>query len=534
MTATQTFDYIVIGGGSAGCVLAAGLAKDGRYSVALLEEGRKDSNPFIHIPATFFKVMQSPDVQSEISEPDATLEGQSFAVPQGRVLGGGSSVNGMIYMRGQARDYDDWRDLHGCTGWAYDDVLPVFCAQEKNARLGRPYHGQSGPLRVDDPVYRHPVTARLIAAARSLGLPANADFNGESQIGAGWYQVTASGGRRQSAAVAFLKSVKDADNLSILTGYRATRLLMRGRRAIGVTARLKTGEVSLRANKEILLCAGAFQTPKLLMLSGIGPKSALEHLGIDPVADRAEVGRNYQDHIGAPVTARLTRNIGFHNADKGLRALWHGANYALFRKGLLSSNLLQGGICADTDGDGRADVQFNLAPFAPGPPGTPPLPLHSVQVHPMTMRPKSRGALHLRSANPNDPLRFMANVLDAPEDLETLRRGIRLAREILAASALGDILGAEIWPGPDISSAVGSNRLDSAIRRHARTIFHPAGTCRMGGDPEAVVDPELKVNGVEGLRIADCSIMPALTSGNTNAPVMMIAGKAVDFVRADA
>jgi choline dehydrogenase len=266
------------------------------------------------------------------------------------------------------------------------------------------------------------------------------------------------------------------------------------------------------------------------MLSGIGPADILTRYGIDVVHEAPEVGANFQDHVGTPVTRRLNGKLGLYGADKGLRGMWHGAQYMMGKRGLLSSNLLQSGACVDTSGSGRPDVQFNFAPFAPGAPGTPPLDYHAAQVHPMTMRPKSRGRLTLASSNPQDDLRFEARMLQDPSDLDTLRRGIRLAREIFDQAELRDVLSEEVWPSASIDTRVGSNSLDDAIRKHARTIFHPAGTCRMGGSPSAVVDSELRVNGVDNLRVADCSVMPALVSGNTNAPTMMIAGRAADFI----
>ncbi len=528
------FDFIVVGGGSAGCVVAARLAQDGRFTVALVEEGRPDTNRWIHVPATFFRALQSRDATAVVSEPDPTLDGRDFVVPQGRVLGGGSSVNGMIYMRGQAADYAGWVQDYGCDGWGYDDVLPMFCAQERNMRLGAPYHGQSGPLVVADPAYRHPVTAQIIASAQNAGLPANDDFNGARQDGVGWYQITADGGRRKSASVCFLGPVREAETLTLLTGCTAQRVLFSGRRATGVAIRTPEGETELSARHEVVLTAGSFHSPKLLMLSGIGPGDNLRRFGVDVIAEADNVGANYQDHVGAPVTMRLRQGLGLHGADRGLKALRHGFDYWVLGRGLLTSNLLEGGACADTDGDGRPDVQFNLAPFAPGAPGQPPLPFDAVQVHPMTMRPKSRGRVFLASADAAAKPGFRARVLDAEEDVDTLRRGVRLAREIFACKPLADLVTEEVWPGPDVSAAVGSNRLDTAIRAHARTIFHPAGTCRMGPDPSAVVDTKCRVNGVDGLRVADCSVMPALVSGNTNAPTMMIAGRAAEWILKDA
>ncbi len=525
------FDYVIVGGGAAGCVIAARLAAESDGTVALLERGRRDTNRWIHIPATFFKALQSRDADVIVSEPDESLGGRPFPVPQGRVLGGGSSVNGMIYMRGQAQDYDDWEGLHGCTGWGYRDVLPVFRAQERNLQFDDAYHGQSGPLLVDGPPAPHPVSARIIAAAVQAGVPPTQDFNGAQQEGAGWYQVTASGGQRQSSAYAFLRPHMHRENLTVLTGHSVERIQITNRRATGVEARTADGaQITIRARREIILSAGSFHSPKVLMLSGIGPQDVLDRHGINVVHAADEVGRNYQDHVGTPVTRRLKGAKGLHGADKGLAALRHGAQYALFRRGLLTSNLLDAGACVDTSGAGRPDVQFNFAPFAPAGPGKPPLNFHALQVHPMTMRPKSRGRLVLRSAAPADDLVFAASALGHAEDLDTLRRGVRLAREICAQGPLQDIIGEEVWPGPDVSTALGSNRLDDAIRAQARTIFHPAGTCRMGPTPSAVVDLDLRVNGIEGLRVADCSVMPALVSGNTNAPTMMIADRAATAI----
>ncbi len=529
----KEFDFIVVGGGSAGCVMAARLAESGRFSVALIEAGRVDSNRWIHIPATFFKALQSQDATAYLSDNDPTLNDRKFAVPQGRVLGGGSSVNGMIYMRGQAQDYDDWESEHGCTGWSYEDVLPAFCRQERNTRLGAPYHGHGGQLIVDDPSLKHSVTQAIIGSAIEAGIPKTEDFNGARQEGVGWYQVTASQGKRQSAAVCFLRPLEKAENLTIFTSCKAQKVRIENRRAVGIDLTMDDQQLSLTATKEVILTAGSFESPKLLMLSGIGPAENLRRFGIDVVADRQEVGANLQDHIGTPVTMKLKKPIGLFGADNGLKALKHGFDYFVFNKGLLTSNLLEAGACVDTDGGGRPDVQYNLAPFAPGDPGSSPLEVHGIQVHPMTMRPKSRGLLSLASNDASSPLAFNSQVLRSEEDLDTLRRGVRLARDILNQKPIADMVTTELWPGLGVSSLVGSNNLDDAIRNHARTIFHPAGTCRMGGDRKAVLDPQLRVNEVEGLRVADCSVMPQLISGNTNAPTMMIAERAAEWILAD-
>ncbi len=533
MSVELEFDYVIVGGGAAGCVIAARLAAESGGTIALLERGRGDTNRWIHIPATFFKALQSEDSDVVVSEPDESLNDKPFPVPQGNVLGGGSSVNGMIYMRGQKRDYDDWANVHGCHGWAYSDVLPVFCRQEANTRFNDEFHGTQGKLVVADPSAVHPVSRRIVAAAVSAGVPVSIDFNGANQEGAGWYQVTAHDGQRQSAAHCFLKPELSRENLHVLTGHLACRLQIKNHRAIAVEARNADGlDVVVKARREIILSAGSFHSPKLLMLSGIGPRDELQRHGIDIVCEADEVGRNYQDHVGAPVTRRLKGAKGLHGADRGLAAIKHGIDYFLLRRGLLTSNLLQAGACVDTSDSGRPDVQYNFAPFAPGAPGDAPLGFHAMQIHPMTMRPKSRGRLGLQSKDPSDGPKFFAGMLAHEDDMDTLRRGVRWARRMYEQPELKDIIGQEVWPGSDISSMVGSNRLDDAIREHARTIFHPAGTCRMGPTQSAVVDLALRVNRVEGLRVADCSVMPALVSGNTNAPTMMIADRVADFILA--
>jgi len=531
MTKTLEYDYVVVGGGAAGCILASRLAAKGDHSVVLIERSRTDSNRWIHIPATFFKVLQSQDAETVLSEPDPTLNNSIFKVPQGRVLGGGTSVNGMIYMRGQARDYDDWESVHGCTGWSYRDVLPVFRRQEKNRRFNDAYHGNSGKLIVADPSTPHPVSEAIINAAVAAGIPHNEDFNGINQEGAGWYQVMADQGQRQSAAHCFLKPAMQQDNLTVLTGVCVRRIRFEGRRASGVECKDADGhEVVLHARKEIILTAGSFQSPKLLMLSGVGPRDHLQQCGITTVHHAPEVGANYQDHVGVPVTRKLTGAKGLYGEDKGFAALKHGFNYFIRKRGLLTSNLLDAGACVDTSGNGRPDVQYNFSAFAPGAPGQPPQACHAVQVHPMTMRPRSRSRLGLRSKNPNDPVRFDSTMLSHENDLDTLRRGIRLSREICNQSPLKALLGDEIWPGKGLNTATKSNELDDAIRAHARTIYHPAGTCRMGSDDRSVVDTTLRVRGVDNLRVADCSIMPALISGNTTAPTLMIADRCADFI----
>ena len=319
---------MVVGGGAAGCVLAARLARDSNHSVALVERGRSDSNRWIHIPATFFKALQSQDAKTEISQNDPTLNDQAYAVPQGRVIGGGSSVNGMIYMRGQAADYDDWASVHGCEGWSYADVLPVFKRQEKNTRLSNEFHGVDGKLVVDDPAEKHAVSEAIIQSTLGLGIEQTSDFNGVRQDGVGWYQVNASQGQRQSSAHCFLKPEMHRENLTVLTGMSTQRINIENRRAVSVSALREDGTAHvITAKKEIILSAGSFQSPKLLMLSGVGPKDHLNKMGIAVTQHAPEVGANYQDHVGTPVTRKLRNDIGLYGSDKGVKAIKHGFDY---------------------------------------------------------------------------------------------------------------------------------------------------------------------------------------------------------------
>lgn len=534
-TSEQEYDYVVVGGGAGGCVVAARLAAESGGTVALVERGRADVSRWIHIPATFFKALISQDAEAVVSEADETLNGASVGVPQAKVLGGGSSINGMVYMRGQREDYDDWEREYGCEGWGYDEVLKTYKAQETNMRFDDDYHGQSGPLVVADPQSPQEVNAAAIEASVSYGIERNEDFNGEKQEGAGWHQVTAYKGQRQSAAYCFLRPVLGQENFTLLTKHTVSRVRIENRRATAVEATDAEGrQVVLKARREIVLSAGTFQTPKILMLSGVGPRDVLDRHGIDIIHEAGEVGRNYHDHMGTPVTRRLKRKIGVYGADKGLRAVRNGIDYWVFKRGLLTSNLVEAGACVDSNGSGRPDLQLVFSPFGSNKPGQPPHEFHSMQVLPMTMRPKSRSRLGLKSKNPTDQPLFQAKILDHPDDLDLLRRGVRITREIFDQPALREIAGEEIWPGKDISSMIGSNRLDDAIREQVRTIYHPAGTCRMGSTPAAVVDTKLRVNGIEGLRVADCSVLPQVTSGNTNAPTMMVGGRAADFILAGA
>lgn len=528
---TLKADYIVIGGGSAGCVIAHRLVKAGR-SVLLLEEGPADRHPYIHIPATFVRILGTPRTFMYSTEPEPGAGNRVLQVPQGRTLGGGSSVNAMIYIRGQAADYDTWRDL-GCDGWSFVDVLPVFRRSEGNARLDGDLHGKAGLLRVSDPRFRHPISQAWVEAALESGYPLNDDFNGPTQAGVGFYQTTTFDGRRGSTAVTYLNPVKRDPKLILRTRSRVLGLIMDGKRVTGVRFAGRAGAPQEAwAGEEVIVCAGALATPKVLLLSGIGPAAQLARLGIPVVCDLPGVGENFQDHVTASVYGVTGRPVSMLGEDKGLRAVRHGLQYLLTRSGLLTSNVVECGGFFDTDGSGRPDVQIHVTPALVSAEERAPMQRHGVSINPCVLRPTSRGRVSLRSADPAAPMAFVANSLATQEDLDTLVRGLKAARRILRARPLRELGFTELAPAA--GAEAGAELSDAALEEHARrlvkTVYHPSGTCKMGLDPLAVVDPHLRVRGVAGLRVADASIMPTLVSGNTNAACVMIGERCADFI----
>lgn len=522
------FDYIVVGGGSSGCVVAARLSENPANKVLLIESGAEDKNRWIHIPATFFKVLEGgKDVQLYASEPEKHMNGRPNLVPQGHVIGGGSSVNAMIYIRGASEDYDTWAQM-GCRNWSYEKVLPVYRDLEGNQALSGEYHGTKGPLTVSNKRYGHPLCLAFVEAAQQAGMPFNSDFNGKTQEGAGFYQVTTSGGRRWSAAMAFLRDAERRPNLTIRTQSRVARILFEGRRASGVE--LENGDMIL-ARREIIMCAGAIATPKILQLSGIGNGHELKALGLDVVADVPGVGENYQDHMETPVQGESIHPISMLGQDKGFAAARHMAQYVLTKTGLLTSNVVECGGFADVSGAGQPDIQFHVLPALVGFIDRAPEAGHGISISPCILRPKSRGTVKLRSANAKDTALFKSNAFADVSDLDTLMRGVKLGIKILEAPALAKIIKRRLLPKPGVEADDAA--LADYVRSTAKTVFHPAGTCKMGPatDRMAVVDETLKVRGVDGLRVADVSIMPTLVSGNTNAPAIMIGERASRFIQ---
>ncbi|WP_424137856.1 GMC family oxidoreductase [Roseomonas chloroacetimidivorans] len=521
------YDYIVAGAGSAGCVVTQRLVAAGK-SVLLVEAGPADNTPFIHIPATFFRVFGTARTWLYQSEPEPGAKGRRMVVPQGRTLGGGSSVNGMIYIRGQPQDYDGWRDL-GCEGWGWEDVLPVFRRSEANQRLAGPLHGTEGRLHVSDTPFRHPLSYAFVRAAQEVGLPFNHDFNGPAQEGVGFYQTTTHQARRGSTAATYLAAVRSSPLLTLRTEAAIEAVLLENGAAAGLRYRTKDGAAhEARMREELVLCAGAIATPKLLQLSGIGPGEHLAALGIPVTRDLPGVGANYQDHIAAPVYGQARAGGSLLGEDRGLRAARHGLQYLLTRTGLLASNVIESGAFADTAGSGRPDVQIHVAPTLTGDIGRAPPSGHGITISPCILRPASRGTVRLRGRDPAAPAALLTNSLATPEDMATLLRGVRLARRILRAPSLARLMEREIAPAEaeEVDDAV----LEEHVRGLAKTVYHPAGTCRMGVDTMAVTDPQLRVRGVPRLRVADASVMPTLISGNTNAPVVMIGERCADFL----
>ena len=523
----DSFDYVVIGGGSAGCVVTNRLVSAGR-SVLLLEAGPPDNTPFIHIPATFVRVIGTRRSWMYRTEPEPAAGGRVLTIPQGRTLGGGSSLNAMIYIRGQAQDYDAWRDL-GCPGWGYDDVLPVFRRSEGNERFSDGFHGSDGPLKVSDLRHRHPLSLAFLRAAQEAGLPYNDDFNGASQDGIGFYQTTTFGGRRGSTAATFLKAVRGSDRLVVRTGCDVTGLILENGAAVGVRYRAPDGSRhEARVREEVVLSAGAVGSPKALLLSGIGPGAQLARHGIPVLRDLPGVGENFQDHIAASVYGVTDRPISLFGHDRGLKAARHGLQYLLTRTGLLTSNVVESGGFIDTAGTGRPDIQFHVTPALVGDADRKSLGRHGLSINPCILRPTARGRVSLRSADPSAPPILVANTLGTAEDLATLVRGLKLARRILRAPSFRALGVSELAPAAVNDPS--DDALEAYARSAAKTVYHPSGTCRMGRDALAVVDPALRVIGVPRLRVADASVMPTLVSGNTNAPCVMIGERCADFL----
>lgn len=530
----QQPDYLIIGGGSAGCVLAARLSEDPAVRVTLLEAGPVDSSILIHCPAGLALLAQNGQANWGFATvPQPGLNGRRGYQPRGKVLGGSSSVNAMVYIRGQQADYDGWA-AEGNAGWSWNDVLPYFKRSEHNERGADEFHGTGGPLNVMDLRSPNRYGPVFVEAAKQAGYPENTDFNAASQEGVGMYQVTHKNGERYSAAKAYLVPSLARPNLQVITGAHTTRILMEGRRAVGVEFS-QGGEVKqLKAAREVLLCAGALQSPQVLMLSGIGPAAHLQEHGIAVVHDLPGVGQHLHDHVdvvqvvNAPALKELF-GLSLAGAWRIIKAVfeWRGK-----RSGMLTTNFAEaGGFVKSHDEEAAPDLQFHFVVGKLIDHGRKTVFGHGYSCHVCLLNPKSRGSLKLASADPLAPPLIDPNFLADPDDMDRMVRGFKIMRRILAQPALAGLRGQEL---PASAGAQTDAEIEQFIRNYGDTIYHPVGTCRMGNGTMDVVDAQLRVHGIDGLRVVDASIMPRVVSGNTNAPVIMIAEKAADMIKAAA
>lgn len=524
----DAYDFIIVGGGSAGCVLARRLVDTGDVSVLLLEAGPSDWNPLLHVPAGFTKLTGTSHTWGYETAPQPGLNGKEVWYPQARVLGGGSSINAQLYTRGNAWDYDNWA-AHGCDGWAYADVLPYFRKAEDNTRFADAYHGQGGPLRVSD-VVPHPLTTVFARAAQQADMTFNPDFNGATQAGLGYYQVTNRNGQRSSASVCYLAPGQNTERLTIKCNAHVERITVAAGRATGVMLNGK----AIAARREVILTAGAIGSPRMLLHSGIGPAQHLREVGVDVVMDLPGVGGNLHDHVDVFVVAECDGDLSFDRYKPYYMQAVAGLQYAVNRTGPIAHNICDGGgfwYADNTDDAPAPDIQFHFLPGSGLEHGLKPI-RNGITLNSAYLRPKSRGEVRLKSNDPRAKVHINPNYWGEDHDIRLSIDGFKLARRILAAPVFRDVLKGEANPGPDCTT---DDDIAQYAHRHAKTDYHPVGTCRMGApeDADTVVTPDLRLRGIESLRVCDSSVMPFVNSSNTNAPTIMIAEKAAEMICAE-